>query len=302
MSDETKSSIGGDNNPSAQNPANNLNHSTQKEEPVQIPNTPQNISTPAHPTPKYLSKKIAILILILILLGIGLSGIIYLLGKNQNSNSNISSAPTPTTSTNSEGEEVVCTMDVKECPDGSFVSRSGPNCEFAACPTSSSEADETKNWQTYTNPKYGFVFKYPKGWKTTKLYSPESLSYTHLNLGLAPAQKVKTGYENVFAIEHYDNPNNLSFQKWDEKENEGKNMTRNLYSPDTKSVNIAGYKAYVNEKGNCDPVLCKEVIIMHNDNILVFRNLDFTNMDYTKEEIESYKPIFEQILSSLKFN
>ncbi|MDO8524372.1 MAG: Ser-Thr-rich GPI-anchored membrane family protein [bacterium] len=29
----------------------------------------------------------------------------------------------------------VCTMDVKQCPDGSYVSRKGPNCEFAQCPT-----------------------------------------------------------------------------------------------------------------------------------------------------------------------
>ena len=25
-------------------------------------------------------------------------------------------------------------MDAKQCPDGSYVGRSGPNCEFAACP------------------------------------------------------------------------------------------------------------------------------------------------------------------------
>lgn len=29
----------------------------------------------------------------------------------------------------------VCTMDAKICPDGSAVGRSGPNCEFAPCPT-----------------------------------------------------------------------------------------------------------------------------------------------------------------------
>jgi len=29
---------------------------------------------------------------------------------------------------------VVCPQDVKECPDGSFVSRVPPNCEFALCP------------------------------------------------------------------------------------------------------------------------------------------------------------------------
>lgn len=28
---------------------------------------------------------------------------------------------------------VVCTMDVKQCADGSFVSRMPPDCKFAAC-------------------------------------------------------------------------------------------------------------------------------------------------------------------------
>jgi len=29
---------------------------------------------------------------------------------------------------------VACTQEVKQCPDGSYVGRTGPNCEFAACP------------------------------------------------------------------------------------------------------------------------------------------------------------------------
>lgn len=32
------------------------------------------------------------------------------------------------------GQEVACTMDAKLCPDGSYVGREGPNCEFRACP------------------------------------------------------------------------------------------------------------------------------------------------------------------------
>ncbi len=31
-------------------------------------------------------------------------------------------------------EPVACTMDAKMCPDGSYVGRQGPHCEFAACP------------------------------------------------------------------------------------------------------------------------------------------------------------------------
>lgn len=34
----------------------------------------------------------------------------------------------------SEDEGVMCTMEAKICPDGSAVGRSGPDCEFTACP------------------------------------------------------------------------------------------------------------------------------------------------------------------------
>lgn len=38
------------------------------------------------------------------------------------------------------GFMIVCTQDVKQCPDGSYVSRQGHRCEFAACP-----GDKSKN-------------------------------------------------------------------------------------------------------------------------------------------------------------
>ncbi len=35
---------------------------------------------------------------------------------------------------NTPSEPVVCTMDAKQCPDGSYVGRTGPKCEFTKCP------------------------------------------------------------------------------------------------------------------------------------------------------------------------
>ncbi|MEQ1663145.1 MAG: hypothetical protein ABL877_10675 [Thiobacillus sp.] len=32
------------------------------------------------------------------------------------------------------GDGIVCPQDVKQCADGSFVARTGPKCEFVACP------------------------------------------------------------------------------------------------------------------------------------------------------------------------
>jgi hypothetical protein len=34
---------------------------------------------------------------------------------------------------NKDNTAVVCPQDAKQCPDGSYVSRTGPNCEFAEC-------------------------------------------------------------------------------------------------------------------------------------------------------------------------
>ena len=31
--------------------------------------------------------------------------------------------------------QVFCPQDAKKCPDGSYVSRKGPRCEFLSCPT-----------------------------------------------------------------------------------------------------------------------------------------------------------------------
>jgi hypothetical protein len=59
-------------------------------------------------------------------------------------------------------KEIACTMEAKLCSDGSSVGRTGPNCEFAPCPTGSKPSptpDPTADWKTYGGS--GFSFKYP---------------------------------------------------------------------------------------------------------------------------------------------
>lgn len=41
-------------------------------------------------------------------------------------------------------EPVACTMDAKQCPDGSYVGRSGPNCTFDPCPSEKQSEKEDK--------------------------------------------------------------------------------------------------------------------------------------------------------------
>ena len=41
-----------------------------------------------------------------------------------------------------EPTPLVCSQDVKECPDGSFVSRGAPDCEFSSCPEISAKEND----------------------------------------------------------------------------------------------------------------------------------------------------------------
>lgn len=55
---------------------------------------------------------------------------------------------------------VACTMDAMECPDGSFVGRVGPDCQFAQCPAPA-EVVQYKDLIRVTSPKPGDVITSP---------------------------------------------------------------------------------------------------------------------------------------------
>jgi len=78
------------------------------------------------------------------------------------------SAPTQTT----------CTQEAKICPDGSSVGRTGPNCEFAACPTATSTSTIT-----VLSPNGGEVWQ-AGSMQTIKWTSQNLHQDAHIRLGL----------------------------------------------------------------------------------------------------------------------
>lgn len=114
-------------------------------------------------------------------------------------------------------QKIACTADAMICPDGTAVGRTGPNCEFAACPTpkeSTSSADMT-DWKTYTSDKYSFTIKHPDDW-----YNKEEIvgnsergtdsDQTYFALGIGKGDRfpstVSSDYPNLNVIV-YENAN-----------------------------------------------------------------------------------------------
>jgi len=133
-----------------------------------IPNQPiATITNPvivSAPPPK---KKIGLskkwILISLVLLGIVVvagAGGYFFLNKSKTTETVAMATPTP-----DSNPQVACTLDAKECPDGSFVSRQGLECEFAKCPaeTANSSAD-ISDWKTYTSTTLNF--NYPSNYKT----------------------------------------------------------------------------------------------------------------------------------------
>lgn len=75
--------------------------------------------------------------------------------------------------------QIACTMEAKMCPDGSYVGRTGPKCEFAPCPS----------WETYRNEQYGYQIQYPKTAKSS--ISSENGYLQELDLSAEGGEKIK---------------------------------------------------------------------------------------------------------------
>lgn len=86
-----------------------------------------------------------LVLVILVILGFG--GLLWYGNVTQNGAGNLGD------------EYTLCTADAQLCPDGSYVNRTGPTCEFTACPVMA-------GWVTTTTPDL-VTFSYPETPTTT---------------------------------------------------------------------------------------------------------------------------------------
>ncbi len=68
----------------------------------------------------------------------------------------VTQAPKEVAAPTEEIEAVACTRDAMQCPDGSYVGRTGPNCEFV-CPEVEVAPIQTDNDHEVTDPQAGGV-------------------------------------------------------------------------------------------------------------------------------------------------
>ena len=90
---------------------------------------------------------------------------------------------------NAAPKQIACSQEAKLCPDGSAVGRTGPSCEFAACPAT---APFTGNWQTTTQGNVSFrypqvtsVYMHPQDW-------PPTVTVTHVPYSCDTSSAVRT--------------------------------------------------------------------------------------------------------------
>jgi len=92
-------------------------------------------------------------------------------------------------------QPVACTQEAKACPDGSYVGRSGPNCEFAACPQPSAKSTSTPPAPVQTGGINGYIHTGPTCPVQRILPDPNCADRPYANIGVMAINSAGKQYQ-----------------------------------------------------------------------------------------------------------
>ncbi len=215
--------------------------------------------------------KIIIVILVVGVLVLG-GGIYYFLVKNPQ-------------------KPVACTQEVKICPDGSAVGRTGPSCEFSPCP------DQTVDWKTYVNDDYGFEFKYPQTWELNSDVNPGA---THLYVDFAKFASLVDNKETCV--------NSVCSRKGPKEDqliinqaSVGDEIKTSSGLPG-KVVSIGGVKGFRYLGYNPQAKAYSTGVVVYNSQVdRIELSMSIAAPDETQAENDKLNKDFDQIISTFKF-
>ncbi len=186
----------------------------------------------------------------------------------------------------------VCTQEAKLCPDGSYVGRTGPNCEFAACPE---VKDETANWKTYRNEEYGFEVKYPKEYDQNIRCKLGMTYFEERLVGISLAEGYNFGISPKTGDDLSEKVNN--FIKENIEKQDGKVVSK-------ESINFGNYKgikvAYHDKWG----MYVEDIFVIKGNWLFTMNLYDDPQIHFCADLINqgfTSKDVFNQILSTFKF-
>lgn len=159
-------------------------------------------------------------------------------------------------------EPVACTMDAKLCPDGSYVGRTGPTCEFAACPDNTMTPPPVEGMETWkTTSTLQASFRYPMDFGTTYIHPQDwppvltmaTTSYSCIEAGSQIAQAgqskkvIMDGREYCRTISSEGAAGSIYNQYTYMTVHQGKNV---ILTFTTRAVQCANYND--NERADCE--------------------------------------------------
>jgi len=257
----------------------------------EIPVQPQPITEPQPVKKPFFSKTIAAVFIIIVILILLPAGAYLFLNSNK---------------------QVACTTEAKICPDGSSVGRTGPKCEFTACPKTkpTPTPNPTADWKTYVSKEFSYSIKYPSVFEADDQHNgnnntiiekiinqPSGPSNNFISISVIPQGFQSSGGD----IYNYstDETNALLGMKVGETKEIDSLTHQNFTRINDAKIGDINSQAYLNTKVWEFTAETKEYRYYLNHGDFLYEIVGYVNGSTNEDNIP--EQLFQQILSTFKF-